>query len=369
MHSNTAQLSTLNLKAVEPKLWLSSIRYDISFFVLSGLAALLLVIPYRIWGNETIWPIYNGYLIFFGLPHNYLTWATLFPGDSKKQFQMDAIYKALFYCALLCLFIPFTFGTNLGDWILSFVAYTSLWHAYRQHQGICKMYDHVQIKRTGDASLISDRKVLDIGHGLIAGSPMIWAFTHEEIRYLLTPNDYHLFIHPVIPIHLFYLYALVTALLFVYGLKRTVVDRMIASKFVPWPQVSLLIVSALVYTVPFYLIPLEALPVSVAIGTIFHNIQYFGFVWAFESSRSMGMEKSGLKLGLPQKLARSGAWKSYFSIALVYSFAIVALYVLLPKTFGLGLMYFVGLSHYIVDGLVWRRNVNFSMSKVLESWK
>ena len=61
-------------------LWLGNLKFDLTFFHLSGVLSLFLLFFYLWKGNEVIFPIYNFYLIFFGIPHNYLTWATLLPG-------------------------------------------------------------------------------------------------------------------------------------------------------------------------------------------------------------------------------------------------------------------------------------------------
>ena len=358
----------MNASGKTSSLFIHSRDYDLGFFILSGLAALLLIIPFVMYGQASVWPIYNIYLVFFGLPHNYMTWATLLPPSSRKTFRMEPIITAGIFSLALCALIPFTKGTSFGDWILSFIAYFSLWHAYRQHHGICKVYDSVQAKRTGDTTIFADRKPLNLFFGFAAMAVIVWAFTHPHIDYLLSPDDKHELIHPVVPWEVFIAYCTFTVLVGLYGLKRAVWDRYRAGKFIPWPQLGLMGVALAAYIVPYFFMGLESIPVPVAIGTIFHNIQYFGFVWAFERQRVREFQASKEILGFPQRLVAQASWKTYGAVALAYSFMIVAFYLTLPHVYGLALIYFTGISHYIIDGYVWRRDTNQLISKVVERW-
>ena len=92
----------------------------------------------------------------------------------------------------------------------------------------------------------------------------------------------------------------------------------------------------------------------VAIATIFHNIQYFGFVWMFERERTGIMVEKRTGLQMPQRLVHMGAWKRWFGVALLYSLAICVFYLAAPKQVGLTLIYFLGFAHYIIDGHIWR---------------
>ena len=75
---------------------------------------------------------------------------------------MKPIYLAALICLFIVVLIPITEGTHINDWVLSLISYVSLWHAYRQHHGICKIYDSIQAKRSGDFSIFHDRKFMNI---------------------------------------------------------------------------------------------------------------------------------------------------------------------------------------------------------------
>lgn len=346
-------------------LWLKSRNFDLSFFQLSGLACLFLIIPYLLIGDSAIFPIYNFYLVFFGIPHNYLTWATLMPSSSRRTFNIQPIQYAAIVCAVIALLVPLTEGTDMNDWVLSVISYLSLWHAYRQHHGICKVYDTIQAKRTGDYSIYKDRKWMNLFFGFALFSVLVWAFTYPQIRYFLSLDESYLFIHPVIPVPILKLYLIVTGVLGALAFKQSVLDRQRLGKFLPWPQIMLMTIAIATYVVPYFFMPISAMPVAVAIGTIFHNVQYFGFVWLFEKHRSEELSAANLPLHLPQRLVHESAWVKYFSIALIYSLVMVVFSVVMPHQIGMCLIYFLSVAHYVIDGYIWKSDHNRLLSPVL----
>lgn len=340
-------------------LWMKSKNFDLLFFHLSGFAVLIFLIPYMIWGSQSIFPVYNFYLVFFGLPHNYLTWATLFPTDSKSTFNMKPIWFALGFCLLLCLAIPLVEKTNLHNVLLSIISYWSLWHAYRQHHGICKVYDSIQAKRTQDTTVFNDRKALNWFFGLAANGVVVWAFTHDRIDYLLSAEESYQLIYPQVSYLVYQIYVAVTCAIGIYALKRAIYDRYRAGKFIPWPQISLMFIAITTYVVPYIFLPISAMPLAVAIGTMYHNVQYFAFVWLFEKSRAQDLNaEMKFSLGLPQKLALNASWVKYFGLSLMYSFVVIGIYLVTPRSVGLTFVYFLAFAHYVVDGYIWTRKCN-----------
>jgi hypothetical protein len=121
------------------------------------------------------------------------------------------------------------------------------------------------------------------------------------------------------------------------------------------------------FIVPYLFMDLHAMPLAVAIATIYHNVQYFGFVWMTERERTDEMVKvvGASGLGLPQRLAQQASWVRYFGLALLYSVFVLGLYLVFPRPVGVALIYFVAFSHYIVDGYMWRRERNHLLVPVL----
>lgn len=344
---------------------MKSASFDLLFFFVSGIACLLLVLPYLWFGDAAIFPIYNMYLVLFGLPHNYLTWATILPKSTRQHFNMEPVYAVAIACAILTILIPLTDGTALNNWILSFISYFSLWHAYRQHHGLCKVYDSVQAKRTGDFTIFKDRKALNLFFGLAANGILVWAFTHSRIKYLLSADEFYDLVYPKVPMRILHLYTAITLLIGVWALKRSVWDRWRRDAFIPWPQLALMSVALATYIVPYFFITINEMPLAVAIGTIYHNLQYFGFVWLFERHRSEELVAAGFPLQLPQRYGFERSWVKYFSIAGVYSFLIVFFYFIAPHQMGLALIYFLGIAHYIIDGYIWKTSHNKMLPAVL----
>jgi hypothetical protein len=339
-------------------LWMVNWKFDTFYFQVTGLLCLLLIVPYQIWGQASVIPIYNFYLVIFGLPHNFLTWAHFFPSNVRSAFNMAVISQAALICLALCIIIPFVRHTDLENWILSIITLASLWHAYRQHHGICKIYDSIQAHRTGDSSIFADRLAINWFLGLGLHTVLIWAFTKDKIPFLLTADAMYELVYPRLPWWLFEAYLVVTAVALVWGLKRCVYDRHRAGKHIPWPQLGLIAVAITTYVVPYVFVPIEAIPLSVAIGTIFHNIQYFVFVWIAEKHRATELVHQQIALQGWQKIVHTRKWKSFLGITLFYSFAIIILFTLIPTSAGLVMIYFLAFSHYIVDGLIWRRENN-----------
>jgi hypothetical protein len=359
-------LCAIRRRMTKNTLWMVNWKFDVFYFQITGLLCLLLSLPYQFWGQAAVVPIYNFYLIIFGLPHNFLTWAHFFPKNVRSDFNTALIGQAAMMCFALCILIPFVRHTDLENWILTGITVSSLWHAYRQHHGICKIYDSIQAQRTGDYSIFADRCAINLFLALGLHTVVIWAFTHERIPFLLTTESMYELIYPRIPWWLFETYLVVTGISLVWGLKRCLYDRYRAGKHLPWPQLGLIAVAVITYVIPYLFVPIEAIPVSIAIGTIFHNIQYFAFVWLAEKNRAKELVHREIPLEGWQKIVHERRWKTFLSITLFYSFAIIVLFSLIPTSAGLVLIYFLAFAHYIVDGLIWRRENNKWLSPTLK---
>jgi hypothetical protein len=347
-------------------LWMVNRKFDVFYFQITGLLCLLLILPYQFWGQAAVLPIYNFYLVFFGLPHNFLTWAHIIPRNVRGRYNTQIIIQATVLCLLVCILIPFVRHTDAENWILSIITYVSLWHAYRQHHGICKIYDAIQAERTKDYSVFTDRKAMNVFLALGLHTVLIWAFTKERIPFLLSADAMYELIYLRLPWWLFEAYVAVTCIALIWGLKRCVWDRAKAGKFIPWPQLGLIAIAIATYVVPYVFVPIEAIPVSVAIGTVFHNIQYIVFVWIAEKYRARELNQLQIPLHFWQRIAHDRRWKSFLGICLFYSFAIIVLFSLIPTSAGLVLIYFLAFAHYVVDGLIWKREHNQWLSPTLK---
>ena len=186
-----------------PRLWLQSKGYDLVWFHLSALFCLLFMIPSLLYGAAATVPIYNAYLLFFGIPHNFLTWSTFLSREVKGEYEFDAIKVAAITCAVLCGVMYLVPDSDLEGWILSIITYASLWHAYRQHHGICKIYDALQAKRSGAKELFAERKWLNLGFALGLFSVLVWVFVHPRVQFLLSADAMYDLVYPQVPLFLF----------------------------------------------------------------------------------------------------------------------------------------------------------------------
>lgn len=343
------------------QLWLHSKSFDLALFHLSALFCLLFMIPYALYQERATVPIYNIYLLFFGIPHNFLTWTTFLSKEVKGEYEFGSIRPALITCFILCLVMYLVPDTDLEGWILSIITYASLWHAYRQHHGICKVYDAVQARRNGAPTIFADRKVINLGFGLCLFSILVWIFTYPRVEFLLSADAMYDLVYPQIPYHLFQGYVAISAAILLYGVKQLTWDRYRRGEFIPWPQLLLMAMALATYIIPFSLLPLEALPVGVAIATMFHNIQYFGFVWLFERTRGDLREEKNLPVSKMGSWATGHNWLAFFGVALAYSFLLVGLYGIWPTRLLLTTIYFLAFAHYIIDGYIWNSQHNHGM--------
>lgn len=347
--------------------WLKNSFFDLTLFQLSAIFCLAFMVPWYIWGQEATIPVYNFYLVFFGIPHNFLTWASFVGKHSDQDYHLKPVATAASVCAVICLIMYLNPATELESWILSVITYASLWHAYRQHHGICKVYDTVQSERLGDKSIFDDRKLLNLGFGLCIFSSLVWLCTHEEVKFLLSAEDQYKLIYPRLSFDFFIAWLSVSVVVFLSGFFSLWYKRRKKGLWMPWPQIVLMIMALATYSVPFVLLPLEALPIGVAIATMFHNIQYFGFVWIFEKTRGVIRSEEKKPLRLMERFAVDKKWHLFLGIAFAYSLLMVGLYGVSHSRLILVLIYFLAFAHYIIDGLIWRPKVNLKLSAVLKS--
>jgi hypothetical protein len=344
--------------------WLASARFDLAFLILPGLYCLCLLVPYQWIGSAAVMPIYALYLVLFGLPHNYLTWATILPSASRKALPWKNILALIATSGIICVALFLSTRGRLGEQLLSAIAVLSIWHVYRQHHGIAKIYDAVQAKRERDPSIFADRELLSDFFGLASLGVVVWVFTHPNVHFLMSTDENYEFVHPLVSPGVFRFYLALTATTGVLGLKRAIYDRARKGLPLPWPQLALMMSALASFWGPYAFLPLDAMPLAMAIATIFHNLQYFAFVWLYERARSPDLARED-GLALPQRLVSEGRWKAYFALALVFSAVVITAYGIIPRRFGTFVIYFIGVSHYLVDGAIWRARSNRHLGPAL----
>jgi len=101
---------------------------------------------------------------------------------------------------------------------------------------------------------------------------------------------------------------------------------------------------------------------------MFNNIQYFGFVWLFEKTRGGLKQGSRASLRPMERWAVGNKWGTFLGVSFLYSLLMVGMYGVSHSKLVLSLIYFLAFAHYIIDGLIWRTDVNLSLKSVIKSW-
>ncbi len=348
-----------------PSLWLADRTLEGWLFFASAPIASLFFVPYFLWGEAAIAPAYAAHILLFSLPHHLLTWLATVPGAVRRPVRIDLVVIATLVGLGLTALVPLTAGTAASEWLLTGIFVLSVWHLYRQHFGVCKMYDFVQTRRTGDRTLAADRRSLDLFLGLGSFAIIVYVLTLPTLEFSASDVEHYRFAYPHLPREAFWAYLALTIASGLWAIERCVISRLRRGVHVPWPQLGIVALTVTIHNAPFALLPGAALPLVIAAASVFHNLQYFGFVWLFERARSKELAELGTELALPQRLALRGAWRGYFGIAFGYAFAVGAATIALPRDLGALLIYASSLTHYIVDGVIWRRAWNGSMATTL----
>jgi hypothetical protein len=346
-------------------LWLRGRSYDLFFFQAAPLACLALLLPYFTFGSRVALPIYFAYVALFGLPHNYLTWASSAPGLSRGTLERRPIGWAFGVAGTVALALVLARSTELGAWIHSAIVFTATWHVYRQHHGICKVYDSVQATRSGDRSIFADRGPMNVFFALATLGVTLLLFVNPDISIKLGSEDAYHLIYPRISVGIFWSYLAAVALYGTFALKRAFWDRSRRGAFLPWPQLGLMATSLIIGFAATAWIPVRDFPLLIAILSIAHNIEYFGFVWLHDHQSALARAGLAQRLQPQERLASRGNWPAYFALALAFSLGLLGLYGRLPHGAGLFIIYTLTFAHYLADGVIWRHKRNRGLGPVI----
>ena len=355
--------SNVNPVTVAPARWLVDRNYDLGWFVAPAFLAFLLFLPpYAVWGSPVVVPLNLLAVAFFGLPHNYMTWAvTLGPG--RPFYQRGALAIPLSVTAALTALLPLsrvvpgTFaGYSAFDAIMSVYTYIALWHLYRQHVGILKLYDAKLAKAEADPRVFATHGPL---YHALAGAvalPLVWTMQQPALPVTMGPTVFQL-VHPVVPAWAVWLLgAAVAGAILQTGLR--VAARVKGSAGWPVPQLVLATVVALAYAGAFALVPARDMLLTVTLITVFHNIQYIGFVWHYHRSRAAVVFPDTPPADALHRWAAEGRFGRYMAMAAAYALVLMVIFACLGQTAALLLAFFHNTAHHLTDGYIWKRKYN-----------
>lgn len=322
--------------------WLVSARYDLSFFVLSGLLCFAFWGLYellKVWGfHPTGQSVLLTYFIFtacLDLPHIFQTFSRTHadPDEFRRHPHLYTWGLALF---LLCgfLFVP----TGLEPWAIGWVSLYGSWHIVRQHHGIIRLYHGLnEPQRHGDHRL--DSWCIQIS--LLACVVYDYVELSDEPLVPLTVFGSHFGWFPVIPEEWGNL-----AIALGWMAVGLIVLRQLhlASQGQPLNLPKLLVMGmALLTHFCIFVVAVVPFLVAGALETAYHNVQYHAFVAVYQQRRFPQIRHVALR---------------WLGAALLYGL-IAGTIEVLGYTQALFYWLFAPFSmltlfHYWIDGRIWR---------------
>jgi hypothetical protein len=339
--------------------WLRSKRYDLLLFHLSVFVGFIALIPYYIWGINAAFLLYVAQSIVAGGPHVYLTMVTLASSQSRRNINMTAVGLTLLLSIFLAALVVLYRGEQVSNILLSLIFFLAAWHSYRQHYGISKIYDYVIGHRYQDSTLSKDMKPLYLFYGLAMNFTVIYAFSIPKVPYIIARGWQIELWYPRVPIYFIYAYLVVMALIGIWAVKKSVYDRLRSGRVLPVPQFLLMGSTMFAALVLYFILPPEAYMLMWIIPTLGHNIQYFGFVWLFETKRVEIIDTEKGIVDGPLSLVKKSKWVSYFGISYVATLLVLAIsFVLGFQAVSVFITYIATVFHYVGDGVLWKKTMN-----------
>ncbi len=264
--------------------WLVSARYDLTFFVGSGLLCFVfwgLYAGLRAWGlNPTTHSVLLTYFIFtalLDLPHIFQTFArTHADPDEFQRRQPLYIWGLPLFILCGCLLE----SSRLEPWIIGLMALYGSWHIVRQHLGFVRLYHSLnEPERPFDARL--DALCLQIA--LLACVVYDYVDVSDESLTALTIYGPHFGWFPVVPEAWGNL-----AMLCGWAAAGILVLRQLhlatQGEALNLPKLLLMSMALLTH---FCVFVLAAVPFLVAetLETAYHNVQYHGLLAVYQQRR------------------------------------------------------------------------------------
>ncbi len=344
--------------------WIFGRRTDLGWFVLSLAVPLLLYLPiYWLVGSASVWPLYLVYVACFATPHLWLTWAVTLPQSARGLYTWQTFGISFAVTGAMMAAVPLT--QAFGGWDLFFTAVTmyGVYHIFKQHLGILKIYDAKYAQVHGDASVFRDLLPFHRLCTLTFALPVFYVWQMPPIEVVVGIQTFTL-LTPQMPSWLLLPY-LAAMGVFLAQTVHVLLRRHQEQKPFPQGHVALALAAAVSYGVAFGLVPTKDYLLTLAIFITYHDLQYWGFVWNFHRGRSGAFAAAGRPLAFLDRLARDNRVWSYFGVAFLYSVVVILTLAVSPPTVAIALVVFYNVIHYVMDGYVWKRKHNPSLSEHL----
>ncbi|WP_338791209.1 hypothetical protein [Bernardetia sp. MNP-M8] len=330
--------------------WIVSRRYDGFFFIGSCVFTLLFLGIFMYAETLDLAPqgdsIILTYFVFtaiFDHPHIFQTFSRTHA--DKEEFEERKYMHTWGLAAFIVAGLIVT-GMGFEKELIVFAAFFGSWHIIRQHSGFLKAYKGIN----QDFDKIDD--YLDTGlfySGMFAcffrdysdiKSPVV---VYKE----LTANFPYLPPQITEIIWSIFLFFLVT-----FSLRQ--VWRFYKRKPINIPKILFLVAALSTHYFVFFLTALPFL-VAESLETVYHNIQYQGFVMHYQRKRFSHIKNVVLK---------------WFGVAMIYGFVVGTIEIIGLMTNGWAKWLFVPFTmvviyHYYIDGLIWKFGKNPELRKLL----
>lgn len=351
-------------QAAAPGYWIFGRRQDLGWFVCSLAVPLLLYLPiYWLVGSSSVWPLYLIYVACFATPHLWLTWAVTLPKSARGLYTWQTFAISFAVTGALMAAVPLT--QRFGGWDLLFTAVTmyGVYHIFKQHLGILKIYDAKYAQVHGDTSVFKDFVPFHRLCTLAFALPVLYVWQMPPIEVVVGIQKFTLWT-PQLPGWLLIPYVAVMGV-FAVQTALALLRRHRDQKPFPQAHVALALAAAVSYGVAFGLVPTKAYLLTLAIFITYHDLQYWGFVWNFHKGRSDVFASTGRSLAFLDRLAKDDRVWSYFGVAFLYSALVILTLAASPPTVAIALVVFYNVIHYVMDGFVWQRRHNPTLSQHL----
>jgi|GEM_PF-6681190 len=346
-------------KALKP-LWLHSAPYDLSWYFGTCFVPFIVFMPLT-WILGSDLDAYVIEAILFGVTHNFLTWALMFPGDGRHYYASGVLVKPVILASVFLIPLYLWFRMPGFQWAILVENCLGLYHVIRQHQGIIQAYDGRYTDYTGDTGF---RHYITPWRHIMASYILIvlaWKLTGPPIEFHIPGCPTYYLPIPTIPIFALVPVALVW-LLFAAHFARLTIKRTRSGLPLPVGHLVVGLAAMLNATMAVALIPhtqgfLLTLPLAA-----FHNIQYFGFCWTHHRQRA-NLEESPADCFT--RWAKEARWQPYFSAPFLYGACFVGFYIAVTPAVATLVGTWFQFVHYLTDGFIWQRRYYPAMGRVV----
>lgn len=331
-------------------LWLHGRTYDLAWYLLlPPVMFVLLTAASAAAGPKGPMLAYVASSIFTGLPHNAITWFLTMPAHSRGYYAPGVMFWPLVISAVVLAPTVLLFGTQAFAWALTLNIVIAYYHITRQHMGLIHSSDARYAQVTGDRTIHGEGYDLRAAIATLAAAAICWKATGAPMLLGLGAVQFQFMIWPL-PV---WIPSALTAALAFYAARwawRTARRARTGHRF-PASQ-AVIAGGAFLHLGLAALVPNDQFFLTLALVASYHNLQYFAFCYTHHHLRAVADPAA---TDLYSRLARDRRWGWWFVLPVLAGVAYVGLAAALPPLWNAVLLNGAMISHYFVDGAIWRR--------------